>query len=195
MADDEDPEKSSGNAKKSRNPVPEWHETCIGIWTKSTKGEIDKTNKRNRICNGINVVKINKFADPKKIKPSQTRGLQVTIQEIEEDIEKSVNQTKSKDPKKYEFPPEDMGLGKRIIEILNKQKNHMEKGIKDIAENGIKPSEVWNGFSDIMSSWYKTSARIVSYCHPQEKLSQMYAFGAERLKDLRKRVGGDDRKK
>ncbi|EDO46637.1 predicted protein [Nematostella vectensis] len=45
MADDEDPEKSSGNAKKSRNPVPEWHETCIGIWTKSTKDLGTKTTK------------------------------------------------------------------------------------------------------------------------------------------------------
>ena len=55
MADD-----GRDRRKRKKPGVPEWKETCIGVWSRSAKGENVDDNISGRICNGISIVRINK---------------------------------------------------------------------------------------------------------------------------------------
>lgn len=66
MADDDD-----GNRRKPENPrtpdssregTPDWKETCIGVWSRSTKGSQVTEAEPDKICNGISFVVINKVS-------------------------------------------------------------------------------------------------------------------------------------
>ena len=52
MADEDD--------ERAKNGHSEWKETCIGIWTRSTRKESVDGEERSKICNGISVVKLKK---------------------------------------------------------------------------------------------------------------------------------------
>ena len=54
MADDNDGNRRKANSDKT----PDWNETCIGIWSRSTKGQHDNEGDHDKICNGISVVRI-----------------------------------------------------------------------------------------------------------------------------------------
>ncbi|KAK3725321.1 hypothetical protein QZH41_012009, partial [Actinostola sp. cb2023] len=116
MEDDED-KKSEENKYK---------ETCIGIWTRGTKGEHKDINW---ICNGISIVRIDKDVNRSNIKPSQTRGLQIIIQEMAGTIKR--------DPQRHVFPPEDPDLGKRLVNILRKKSEKIEQEIEHYIEEGV----------------------------------------------------------
>ena len=55
MADDD-----RNRRKRADSDVPEWKETCIGVWSKSEKGHQVTEDNNNRICYGISVVRISK---------------------------------------------------------------------------------------------------------------------------------------
>ena len=66
MADDDD-----GNQRKPENPrtpdssreeTLDWKETCIGVWSRSTKGHQVTDAEPDKICNGISFVVINKVS-------------------------------------------------------------------------------------------------------------------------------------
>lgn len=56
MADDDE---RSRRANPGQNKKPYWQETCIGVWTKSIKGNhVNSEADQDKICNGISVVRI-----------------------------------------------------------------------------------------------------------------------------------------
>ena len=57
MAKEED-ENNETNASKGAELDQNWKETCIGVWSRSTNGEKVTEDGKNRICNGISVVRI-----------------------------------------------------------------------------------------------------------------------------------------
>ena len=46
----------------SREGTPDWKETCIGVWSRSTKGHQVTEAEPDKICNGISFVVINKVS-------------------------------------------------------------------------------------------------------------------------------------
>lgn len=57
MADD-DGDRRKPNS--SGDGTPDWKETCIGVWSKSTKGHQATEAEQDKICNGISFVVLNK---------------------------------------------------------------------------------------------------------------------------------------
>ena len=55
MADDD---RNRRKTHSDRDETPEWHESCIGIWSKSTKEHPVNDGDHDKICNGISVVRI-----------------------------------------------------------------------------------------------------------------------------------------
>lgn len=55
MADDD---RNRRKAHPDRDGTPDWHETCIGIWSRSTKGHHVNEGEHDKICNGISLVRI-----------------------------------------------------------------------------------------------------------------------------------------
>lgn len=58
MADDDDGDRRKPNS--GGDGTPDWIETCIGVWSKSTKGHQVTEAEQDKICNGISFVVINK---------------------------------------------------------------------------------------------------------------------------------------
>lgn len=46
----------------SREGTPDWKETCIGVWSRSTKGRQVTEGEPDKICNGISFAVINKVS-------------------------------------------------------------------------------------------------------------------------------------
>ena len=60
MADDDD--RTRRKQDSSGEGTPDWKETCIGIWSKSTKGHQVTEDDQDKICNGISFVVLNKVS-------------------------------------------------------------------------------------------------------------------------------------
>ena len=58
MAIEEDESKEEKASKPPEEVEENWKETCIGIWSRSASGEKVNEDGKNRICNGISVVRI-----------------------------------------------------------------------------------------------------------------------------------------
>ncbi|CAH3182914.1 unnamed protein product, partial [Porites evermanni] len=56
-------------------------------------------------------------------------------------------------------------------------------------------ADVWDGVYGTCSKCYETTARLVSYCHPVEKVTQMYGFVANRIKNAGKWTNEDESKR
>ena len=57
MADDDDRNRRKVNSGRE-STTPQWRETCIGIWSKSTRGNHVNEGEYDKICNGISVIRI-----------------------------------------------------------------------------------------------------------------------------------------
>ena len=58
MADGDDRNRRKPNS--SGDGGPDWKETCIGVWSKSTRGHQVTEAEQDKICNGISFVVLNK---------------------------------------------------------------------------------------------------------------------------------------
>ena len=57
MADDDDKNGRKLNSDRGSR-TPHWRETCIGIWSRSTKDHHVNDGEYDKICNGISVIRI-----------------------------------------------------------------------------------------------------------------------------------------
>lgn len=209
MADDDD-----GNRRKANsNRTPDWNETCIGIWSRSTKGQHDNDGDHDKICNGISVVRIHgKPTDDSNIKLSKTRGLQIIItidaekhhpppkahdhtyirvERVETDDKEQKSNNSDSDPEKEPIP----SLTRRVMDVMLMKKTNMEKNVQHYKTNGIKLTDVWDGVCNTCSKAYESTARLISYCHPIEKVNQVFGFVTNRIKNAGKWTNEDDNKK
>ncbi|KAM7439577.1 hypothetical protein ABFA07_011033 [Porites harrisoni] len=190
MADDD--ERSRRKANPGQNKKPYWQETCIGVWTKSIKGHhVNSEADQDKICNGISVVRIyGKPTDDSSVKLSKTRGLQIiicidsehqhpppkphdhtyiSVERVEADDNEEKTANGETDPTKEQMP----SLTRRVMDVMLMKKTNMEKNVEHFKSNGIKLTDVWDGVYGTCSKCYETTARLVSYCHPVEKVTQV----------------------
>lgn len=81
-----------------------------------------------------------------------------------------------------------------------KQQRHEKENEQREEKLGVRPEEIlWIGFRSIMDRFancYEISGRILSYCHPIEKIGQIVGFAERCIKSAgRKFVEGNDDKK
>ncbi|KAJ7393440.1 hypothetical protein OS493_006414 [Desmophyllum pertusum] len=62
------------------------------------------------------------------------------------------------------------------MDVMMMKKTNLEKSVEHYKNEGVKLTDVWNGFYSTCSNCYETTARLVSYCHPIEKVGQMFGF-------------------
>ncbi|XP_068753485.1 uncharacterized protein [Montipora capricornis] len=214
MADDDDKNGRKVNSDRGSR-TPHWRETCIGIWSRSTKGHHVNDGEYDKICNGISVIRIHgKPTDSSNLKLSKTRGLQIiiTIDRTENDaptphkphdhtyISVDREETDDNEQKAQDFDTEAQkdqvpNLTKRVMDIMLMKKTNLERNVEHYKNEGVKLTDIWDGVYNTCSKCYETTARLISYCHPVEKINQMCGFVANRIKNARKWADDNENKK
>ncbi|XP_020626416.1 uncharacterized protein LOC110063762 [Orbicella faveolata] len=137
----------------SREGTPDWKETCIGVWSRSTKGRQVTEAEPDKICNGISFVVINKHTDLRKVKLSKTRGLQIVVRETEITVPppKAHDHTHIRierdEDDKLQKNDEDSGnsaeeqepsLTRRVMDVMMMKKTNLEKNVEHYKAEGVK---------------------------------------------------------
>jgi len=215
MANDDDRRRRKVQSDRDTKP-PRWRETCIGVWSKSaSRGHNVNEGEYDKICHGISLVRIyGKPTDPDNLKLNKTRGLQIiiTIERTENDappqqkahdhtyISVDRTETDSKEQKAEDFnaePHKDQvpNLTKRVMDIMMMKKTNVERNIEHYKNEGVKLTDICDGVSNTFSKCYETTTRLISYCHPVEKINQVCGFLANRIKNAKKWTDDSDNKK
>lgn len=118
-------------------------------------------------------------------------------EQVESLTERARDVIKKTTPKKDE---KEKDFEQKRREIIKQQRH--EKEIEQREEKlGVRPEEIlWTGFRSIMDRFancYEISGRILSYCHPIEKIGQIVGFAERCIKNAGRKFldGNDDKKK
>lgn len=151
------------------------------------------------------------------MKLSKTRGLQIIItietektphpppnphdhtyirvDRVEADDKYASYRQQSNDNDTEPAKEEEPSLTRRVMDVMMMKKTNMEKNVEYYKSNGVKLTDIWDGVYNTCSKCYETTARLVSYCHPMEKINQVYGFVANRIKNAGKWTDDDDSKR
>ncbi|KAK2556580.1 hypothetical protein P5673_021494 [Acropora cervicornis] len=190
MANDDDRSRRKVQSDRDTKP-PRWRETCIGVWSKSaSRGHNVNEGEYDKICHGISLVRIygKNDAPPQQKAHDHTY---ISVDRTETDSKEQKAEDFNAEPHKDQVP----NLTKRVMDIMMMKKTNVERNIEHYKNEGVKLTDICDGVSNTFSKCYETTTRLISYCHPVEKINQVCGFLTNRIKNAKKWTDDSDNKK